>query len=211
MIRKYNTVFSRIIISVIALILTVISIKYLDAGIALRVMHFLMSSRTLHRITRHIPDILPHLVGIGTVLMWIIYLRRSRVKKNDIITRFLRLAATSLPAAYILKTFFKFVFGRTNPRSWLIERKPLGFHWFNETWGGSFPSGHMTVFTAFGVAVMIYFPQYRRLVLILLFLLGTALIVTNYHFLSDVIAGTYLGAVTTYFINYFYDQKTNNN
>ena len=205
--RKYNSVFSKIIISVIVFLFTVVSIQYLDTGIAARVMHLLMSSRTLHKITRHIPDILPHLVGVGTILMWIIYIRRSRVKKDDIKSRFLRLAATSLPAAYIFKTFFKFMFGRTNPRTWLIKREPLGFHWFNETLGGSFPSGHMTVFTAFGVAVMIYFPQYRWLVIILLILLGIALIGTDYHFLSDVIAGTYLGTITTYFINYFYENK----
>jgi len=168
-------------------------------------MQFLLANRTLHKVTRHIPDILPHLVGVGTISMWVIYFYRSRLKKNDIETQFLRLAATTLPAAYLIKTFLKFLFGRTNPRSWLLNGKPLEFDWFNKSWSGSFPSGHMTVFAAFGAAVIYFYPKYRRIVITLLVLLALALIGTDYHFLSDVIFGTYLGIITTYVVQYIYN------
>ncbi|MGB8319658.1 MAG: phosphatase PAP2 family protein [Ignavibacteriaceae bacterium] len=176
---------------------TIISIKFLDTGIAVGVMHILQTVYVLKKATKSIPDFLPHFVGIGTLFLWAFYFYRLHEKKFDKETRFLRLAGTVLPVAYLVKTLIKFVFGRTSPRSWLINNQPLTFHWF-KTWDSSFPSGHMVVFAAFGTAIVIHYPQYRKPVLIFLFLLGAALVGTDYHFLSDVIAGTYIGIITTY-------------
>jgi membrane-associated phospholipid phosphatase len=197
MINKNISFSTGIKVLLIVLLVTVFSVKFLDAGIAVRVMNFLQTVYILKKATKSIPDILPHFVGIGTVFLWIFYFYRLHKKKFDKETRFLKLAATVLPIAYLLKTFIKFVFGRTNPRSWLIDNHVLTFHWF-KTWTSSFPSGHMVVFTAFGTAIIIYYPRYRNLVIIFLLLLGAALIGTDYHFLSDVIAGAYIGAITTY-------------
>jgi membrane-associated phospholipid phosphatase len=172
-------------------------------------MRFLQFVRPLHRATENIPDILPHLVGIGTILMWAIYFYRWHKKKNDVKTKFLLLAATALPAVYLIKTFFQFSFGRTSTRLWLTAGKPLVFHWFKGFETGSFPSGHMTVFTAFGTAVLLYYPQHLRLVLIILSILGLSLIITDYHYLSDVIAGAYLGFITTYSLWYLLDKRRN--
>ncbi len=203
-ILKKNISFSLgIKVTLIVSLITVICIKYLDAGIALRVFHFLRSVHTLNKVTESIPDFLPHFVGISTIFMWAMYFYRLQKKKFDVETQFLKLAATVLPAAYLIKTLLKFVFGRTFPRDWLIHNHQLTFHWFS-FWSSSFPSGHMVVFAAFGTAILIYYPRYRSIVLIFLILLGAALIGTNYHFLSDVIAGAYIGIITTYFIYYFY-------
>ncbi len=169
-------------------------------------MHFLQSIHKFRKATENIPDLLTQFVGICTVLMWGIYFYRVHEKKIDKKTRFLRLAATALPAAYLLKDFFKFMFGRTDPRPWLLGHKPLEFIWFYKIGSGSFPSGHMTVFAALGTAILFYYPQYRRLVSIILFFIGFALIVTDYHFLSDVIAGAYLGIITTYSLHYVYEK-----
>lgn len=195
-----------ILISLLVFLSIVLSIHYLDNTIAVRVMHFLRSIRPLRKATENIPDILPYLVAVGTVIMWLIYIYRLHLKKNDVITQFLLLAAATLPAAYLLKTFFKFMFGRIGPRYWLHRRGSFEFHLFHNFGSGSFPSGHMTVFAAFGVAVLYYFPKYRRPVIILLILLGIALIGTDYHFLSDVIAGAYLGFVTTYSLKFIIEK-----
>jgi len=193
-----------IILSIIVLIVIVGSIRYLDSGIAIRVMRFLQSIHILHKNTEYVPDFLPYLVGIGTILIWAIYFYRLHKKKIGVKTQFLQLAGTALPVANLLKTFFQFVFGRTNIREWLIVGKPPVFNWFNKIGSGCFPSGHMTVFVAFGTAFLFYYPQYRRKVLIILVLLGAALIATDYHFLSDVIAGAYLGFITTYSLWYVF-------
>ncbi len=201
MIKKYSSVYSGIIISLLTFLFIFLSLRYLDATIAERVIYILRSIRPLQHVTKHIPDFLPDLVVIGTILMWIIYFFRKHKGINDSITKFLLVAATTLPVSYAAKTFFKYIFGRTGPRDWLLYKYPLKFHWFHS---GSFPSGHMTVFVAFGAAVLFYFPQYRRQVIIFLILLGVALIGTDYHFLSDVIAGAYLGFVTTCSIRYIF-------
>ena len=59
----------------------------------------------------------------------------------------------------------------------------------------------MTVFTALMTTLSRYYPRYRRVIFVLLFLLALALIVTNYHFLGDVVAGAILGAAVAFGIN----------
>jgi membrane-associated phospholipid phosphatase len=184
---------------------TVLSIKYLDAEIAAGIMHFIQSIHPLKKVTEKIPDLLLHFVVAATLIMWAVYLYRLHKKKFDKETQFLQLAATVLPAAYIVKTLLKFVFGRTSARSWLIHHQKLAFHWFDQL-SSSFPSGHMLVFAAFGAAILLYYPEYRKLILIFLILLGAALVGTDYHFLSDVIAGAYLGIITSYSIWYLFEK-----
>ena len=206
--KKLVPINKLILFTLLTALITIVAIKFLDARIAASVMNFIRSVHKLRQVTERIPDILPHLVGIGTVLLWGIYFYRSRKTTDDNEVQFLRLAATALPVAYLVKTLLKFVFGRTGPRGWLIHKEPLAFHWF-KIWSSSFPSGHMLVFVAFGAAVLFYYPKYRLLVLILLGLLGIALIGTDYHFLSDVIAGAYFGFITAYFIKFLFDEKSN--
>ncbi|MCL5028031.1 MAG: phosphatase PAP2 family protein [Bacteroidetes bacterium] len=207
MIKRDKSVNFWITLTVIVSFAIYVSMKYLDTVIAIRVMRFLLSIKTLHKAAENIPDILAYLVGAGTILMWVIYIYRTYKKKFDIKTKFLLLAATTLPTAYVLKFFLQYAFGRTTPRFWLIANKPLVFHLFHEIGNGCFPSGHMTVFTAFGAAVLIYYPQFRTIVYVMLALLGAALIVTDYHFLSDVIAGCYLGFITTYALWFLFEKR----
>jgi membrane-associated phospholipid phosphatase len=90
----------------------------------------------------------------------------------------------------------KHLFGRMNTRAWLENPVDRSFHWFHG--GGeysSFPSGHMAVFTTLAVACWLIFPKYRAACLAAIVGLGIALIATDNHFLSDVIAGGYLGLV----------------
>ncbi len=199
--RKGTSGYTGLLIFLSVILFIFLSIKYIDEWIAINVMYLLRSIRPLHKATENIPDILPYLVVIGTLLMWGVYIYKLYTKKGGLGTQFLKLAATTLPVAYLIKSYLQYMFGRTSPRMWLILHKPLAFNWFNRTWGGSIPSGHMTVFAAFGAAVLIYFPRYRKIVFTLLILLGIALILTDYHYLSDVIAGAYLGSIITYLIS----------
>ncbi len=194
-------------LTIIVVLAILISIQFIDAGIAERVMIILRSIRPLHTATDNIPDLLSAIVGGGTILMWIIYIYRYFEKKIDVKEKFLRLAATTLPVSYFIKMFLQFAFGRTAPRDWLLHNQPLVFKFFNYIGGGSFPSGHMTVFAAFGTAVILYFPKYKKLTTIILALLGFALVATDYHYLSDVIAGAYLGFGVTYALWYLYEKN----
>jgi membrane-associated phospholipid phosphatase len=174
------------------------SLHFLDARIALAAMDLLKSSDLLHAGTSNIPDALFLFVCCGSCFLWGNYLilrRRGIINEH---AWFSQLAGSAILVAYFLKGLFKFVFGRTNTRVWLANQVNDDFHWFN---GGAdysgFPSGHMAVFTAFFSAVWIFYPRYRSLSIGLMLVLAVALVVTDYHFLSDIIAGAYLGLITT--------------
>jgi len=173
-------------------------VVFLDRKIALGVKHLMHLNPLFRDVTKDIPDLLLQLVCIASVAMWISYYYLIRKNGPNIHTQFLKLAATAVPLAYLLKTLLQTSFGRINTRVWLQKGSPTDIGWFTglENNGG-FPSGHMTVFTAFFMAVWFYYPAYRRLSAFALAALAMALILTNYHFLSDVIAGFYTGLLVT--------------
>jgi len=192
----------RISLVLLAMLFTAFSYFYLDADIALFVQHQLHRSSVLEHVVAKIPDLLLYLVLIITALSWSGYflLRRRVVYGRDV--QFLRACGTVVPLAFLAKAVLQYVFGRFNPHTWMFYHLPARFYWFGAIAGyGCFPSGHMTVFTALLSTLAHYYPRYRGIVLVLLFLLALALIATNYHFLSDVVAGAVLGAVVAFVIN----------
>ena len=104
-------------------------------------------------------------------------------------------------AANEIISFVKGVFGRTWPESWLgnnpswIRDGVFGFFPFHggQDWA-SFPSGHMAVVTAAATLLWIVLPDLRFAWAALIVVVAIGLIAGNYHFVSDVIAGLYLGA-----------------
>ena len=172
-----------------------ISYLYIDERLARAVMDFLHSRHLSSLGTRSIPDLLFPLVCIATVIMWIDYFLLKRSGRDGGKRRFVLLAATAIPLSYLLKAVLQAIFGRGYTRKWLHHHGSSGFNWFHGD--GGFPSGHMLVFTAFFAAVWYHFPRYRVPSVLAVLLLGMALILTDYHFLSDVIAGICLGILVT--------------
>jgi membrane-associated phospholipid phosphatase len=98
------------------------------------------------------------------------------------------------------KEQLKFLFGRTWPETWagnnpsFIRDGVYGFHIMHGGGGyNSFPSGHMATTCAVLCVLWFWYPRLRWLFAIGGFAVGAGLVVTNYHFLSDVIAGAFLG------------------
>lgn len=94
------------------------------------------------------------------------------------------------------------VFGRYWPETWthdnpsLIGTGTYGFHPFQRGDDvGSFPSGHACRILGFGGVWMIAMPEVRVLAIVLSVPLLASLVAMNYHFVSDVIAGSVLGAL----------------
>jgi membrane-associated phospholipid phosphatase len=158
---------------------------------------FLFRNSTWREYTSDIPDSLFFAVCVITALSYSVY--RIRIKRGiyNKDTFFFLLITYAVPASYLVKSILKYIFGKTNTREWLFRHGQYGFHWFHGGEGFSgFPSGHMAVFTVLAAALWRFYPRYRALYLFLSSILAFALIATNYHFLSDVIAGAYLGVVT---------------
>lgn len=168
----------------------------LDHSIALAVRRLSLRNPAL---TRDLPDLLLLAVLAATFFLWVAYLGRIRRGIDDTRTGFFRLAACTVPLAFVLKSLLKHLFGRMNTRFWLLHQTEHDFRWFQggDNFSG-FPSGHMAVFTAFIVSAWLYYPRFRLVYVGLLLMLGGALIATDYHFLSDVIAGAWLGLLVNF-------------
>ena len=142
------------------------------------------------------PDILFSLVCFVTVVGWGGYFYTVRRPSRAISPYFFRLIGSTVPLAYLLKTVAKYLVGRPNTRWWLLDPTQYSLHWFHGGGGFSgFPSGHMAVFTALMLGVSRFFPRLRNVCHGLLIILALALMLTGYHFFSDIIAGAYLGWV----------------
>jgi hypothetical protein len=183
-------------VSLLSMFLIAFSYFFLDASVALFVYHFIRGSDLVTRATSDIPDLLLHIVIIVTALSWTWYFLLVRRGIQNRHTRFLRTCGTVLPITFVAKVIFQYAFGRSDVHTWIVYHRLPSFHWFRMDEGyGCFPSGHMTVFTALLVTLSHYYPRYCLIFLVSLLLLGLLLIATDYHFLSDVMAGGFLGVV----------------
>jgi len=193
---------SRTIVLLLAVSLTSISYYYLDTRIAQFVYRILSSSNLLLQTAADIPDLLLHIVIAVTALCWVGYFILVRRGIHNRLTDFMLACGTVVPMAFLAKTFFQYIFGRPNPYAWLLTHEPPRFYWLRDEPGyGCFPSGHMTVFTALMTTLSYHYPRYRSVCLGSLCLLALALIITDHHFLSDVLAGAVLGSMLAYCIN----------
>jgi membrane-associated phospholipid phosphatase len=175
-------------------IATYLSVRYLDRQVS----HFIQDSfyhnRHWSSLTSDLPDLLLLFVVSISVAAYLghHYLKRQQTK--DHFSQLLRFIALSLPAAYLLKTALKFVFGRVETRVWLHNPQLYEFRWLKGMEGfNGFPSGHMVVFATLFAAIARFHPGHRLLSHGLLAILALALVATNYHFFSDVLCGTYAG------------------
>lgn len=105
--------------------------------------------------------------------------------------------------AVALKEQLKVAFGRTWPETWVannpswISNRAFGFHPFHGGAGWtSFPSGHMTQMSAFAAVFWRRVRRLRWLAPVPLVLVGVGLLGANYHYVGDMVAGTFLGTAT---------------
>jgi membrane-associated phospholipid phosphatase len=110
-------------------------------------------------------------------------------------------ACAATLAAIAAKDWLKFAFGRLWPETW-VNGNPSwiadGAYGFTPFHGGagwaSFPSGHMTVITVPFAVLALARPAWRWAAAVAPVLVALGLYGADYHFLSDILAGTLLGA-----------------
>ena len=114
----------------------------------------------------------------------------------------LLVACVSLIVADDFRISLGDVFGRYWPETWthdnpsLIGTGTYGFHPFQRGDDiGSFPSGHACRILGFAGVWMIAMPGTRVIAMIVCAPMLVSLVAMNYHFISDVIAGSVLGAL----------------
>jgi membrane-associated phospholipid phosphatase len=99
----------------------------------------------------------------------------------------------SLSAFVANDYILKFIFGRLNPSDFFQGTTDRVFNFFQGTQLSSFPSGHMVMATAFAMVMFRLQPRTLPILVILLGLGATVLVVGDWHFLGDVVAGTFVG------------------
>ena len=106
--------------------------------------------------------------------------------------------------AFFLKVWLKSIFSRVWTATFICNNPSFvrdgvyGFRWLAKSSPAfeSFPSGHATIIAAAMVMFGHFFPRYRWCFYVIIAGVGLAQIILYYHFVSDVLAGLWLGSVT---------------
>lgn len=155
----------------------------------------------------HIPEFFIALTCLLFALLAVRFCYGKWNKNDEILLTILG----SIVIADFLHTPLKIVFGRYWPETWvnnnpsLLRNHVYGFNWFHfGTAYASFPSGHTCNTVAVMAMIWFLYPRWRWLSVLIILLVATSLIGMYYHFVSDVIAGGFLGALTAYYLSIFY-------
>jgi membrane-associated phospholipid phosphatase len=194
------------------LIMTVVvalSYEWLDRPIAVYVHAEFHGVKALPWLTR-IPEGLAILtLAIFIVMGWRVALGRHLSRAESVFL----VCGVSLVVAIAIKDQLKFAFGRTWPETWinnnlsLIRNNVYGFNPFHGGVGySSFPSGHTTATCAVMSVLWICYPKFRAIYVLLIAAVGIGLIGADFHFLSDVVAGGFLGLSTGWITVSFWER-----
>lgn len=176
----------------------------IDKEVVLWLSQHSLRSYLIIKYMSEIPEIY---IAVVPIIYLVIILRFSQ-DRWSLLDHKLLMFANTIAITQFLKAFFKFVFGRYWPETWTnsffyIDENFYGFHPFHlGVQYGSFPSGHSATLLAGTSILWLLFPRLRWLFLILILLGESGILLMNYHFISDILAGGVLGFLVAYHIYY---------
>jgi len=119
-------------------------------------------------------------------------------------------ACVSMILADQFRESLSYLFGRYWPETWIddnpsfIKDDAYGFHPFHEGSAyGSFPSGHMARTLGLVTVISLAYPWWRWACVLSALAIAAGLLGMNYHFVSDVIAGGFVGGIVGIYAAYF--------
>ena len=144
-----------------------------------------------------LPKLLSPLIILSTLVLAVrSVLGRSLTEMQTCVV----LSALSLAISDILENWLKLAFGRTWPETWVQDNPSFirdGVYSFNPFHGGqgfaAFPSGHMVAISAIMSVFWFLRPRFRPIYGICIATVFIGQLGANYHFVSDLIAGGFLG------------------
>jgi membrane-associated phospholipid phosphatase len=142
------------------------------------------------------------LAGLALLAAGVAYLAGGRPGRGG---RVVLVAAIATLVARAVCDELKIAFGRTWPETW-VENNPSWirdhtwlFHPFHGGRGyASFPSGHTTDIAAPAAVLWRCVPRWRWVAVVPVVLVAGGLVASDFHYVSDVLAGLYLGVVVAY-------------
>ena len=182
---------------VIAAMSIVIAYNWIDRPLAYFVHdHFVQKQAFI--LLQQIPDTFPILLVLVLAWcgVWTLAARRFSRFQSVMLSCSLCYIATEA-----VNHQFKFIFGRTWPETWIDNNPSLiqtGAYGFNPFHGGpgfaSFPSGHTAAVCSVMAVLWFSYPRLRVLYAACVAAVAAGLLGADYHFLSDILAGGFLGA-----------------
>ena len=174
----------------------VFSYFWLDRPIAL-LAHAELSRFPFFEYMTRIPELLPLIAIVAFAALGLRVLSGQPLSRWETV---LLLSGVSFVVAEMVKSQLKYAFGRTWPETW-INNNPSFIHdgvfGFNPFHGGggfaSFPSGHTTAVCAVVSVLWICYPRFRMVYAAAVAVVTIGLVGANFHFVSDVAAGAFLG------------------
>jgi membrane-associated phospholipid phosphatase len=173
-----------------------ISYLWLDRPIALLAHAELQGFHLFEKLTL-IPGALVPLAVVAFMVLGLHGLTGRQLSRFQTV---MLLSGVSLAVAIIIKDQLKFAFGRPWPETWVHDNPSFirdGLYGFRPFHGGagyaSFPSGHTTMICTVMTVLWICYPRFRAVYALCMAAVAVGLVGANFHFLSDVIAGGFLG------------------
>jgi membrane-associated phospholipid phosphatase len=170
---------------------------FVDKPLALFIHARFLQFRSFFILVTFIPD--PFLVIAAAVIV-VVGLRRVMGRPLTRPYAVALLWSIGLFVTVALKNFFKLSFGRAWPETWINDNPSFirdGVYGFNPFHGGkgfaAFPSGHMATICFAMTVLWICYPRLRAAYALLIASVAVGLMGANYHFLSDIFAGSFLG------------------
>jgi membrane-associated phospholipid phosphatase len=181
-----------LVIALAVLVVVAVCIRYIDPPLA----HLAARLHFIQAILAAAPVGLPVLDTLSAlaVLLGAGYLATGKPLPKWLTAAML--AGLALVCSVCLIEFvLKPVFGRAVPPLYL-RYGDYGFHWFHRSVEfGAFPSGHADQAMSIVAVLWVYYPRWRWVYVGAFLLLAGALIVGEWHYLSDIVAGGFIGTV----------------
>jgi membrane-associated phospholipid phosphatase len=179
-----------------------VSVQWIDRPIALLIFDVFGG----RRIPTHTADRIFSIPLVTTIVFGICGIIAIMGRRFSKLEAAAAMCAISTLATTVIKDQLKFAFGRTWPDTWgpgivsFVRDNVYGFHFFQSGKSfESFPSGHAAVAAAVLSTIWILFPKLRIICTIGLIAVDIGLVALNLHFLSDVVAGSFVGISTGLF------------
>jgi membrane-associated phospholipid phosphatase len=183
-----------VINSIFMLAALLICIRWVDRAVATLLARNMPEVIASH--AKDVPDLLLPFTLVISGASWAGYIWLTSKKSDSPLRYVLATIAVASVLSFAGKSLLQFLFGRFSPIQSLDWPDRPQFQFFGAKGAAcSFPSGHMSVFTPVLIALYRIFPSMRAWLIGFWVALALALIAGNYHFVSDIIAGAYLGFV----------------
>lgn len=134
------------------------------------------------------------IAAIASTVLVLALLRLVRGHISQAAKAVMLAGCTAIGAYTVNDVVLKHVLGRQAVSAYLSDPLGNGFHLLQGTADSSFPSGHAVLAAAALSVIAGFYPRFLTPIITVMTLIGALLLIGDWHFLSDVLAGIFVGA-----------------